>query len=425
MSLTRKSVIYSALLGVGLLAFAFVSVGMVSEQQVTDPGTLADYPNASVEKGEYLATAGNCATCHTSAQGGAYAGGVEFHTPFGLLYSTNITSDPETGIGNWTFKNFYHSMKQGVRPDGTHLYPAFPYTDFAKLSDEDIASLYLYVQTIAPVKQPNLANELAFPYNQRSLLIGWKTLYHDPQTFTPDPSKSEEWNRGAYLVEGPGHCGACHTPRNLFGAEKDSLAFTGGTYSDRVKFGYHRQWAGVNLTSDPTGLANWSQEDVVTYLKTGISGNAVVHGPMQEVVMNSTSRLSDADLQAMAVYLKDLPANAQPPGPAPDKETLMAGEMVYTVHCGSCHLPTGKGDEGLGVPLSGSPTVQAPDPSSLINVILYGPHLPPRLSVDRSRMEMFGKRLSDEDIANVASYVRASFGNTAGKVTPGQVNAQR
>lgn len=389
------------------------------------PGAIEEY-DASVEEGRYLARAGNCVSCHTAAEGEPFAGGVEFRTPFGVLYSTNITQDEGTGIGSWTFEDFYQSMKYGVRPDGTHLYPAFPYTDFASMTDADLASLWLYMQTLEPVEAPARANELGFPYSSRALLGPWKALFHDPAAREPDPARSAEWNRGRYLVEGPGHCGACHTPRNALGAENEGLALTGGVHMDRVKFGNYRQWSAVNLTPADSGLAAWSEKDIVDYLKTGKSDRAIVHGPMTEVVMNSTSHLTEEDLQAMATYLKGVPAREQDSGPEPDEETLATGEIVYTVHCGSCHLPTGKGDAGLGIPLEKNPTVQAPDPASLINVILYGPHLPARpFSVDRSNMEMFGKRLSDEDIAAVASFVRNSFGNRAGVVTPEQVEKQR
>lgn len=380
---------------------------------------------ASAERGAYLARAGNCQTCHTVAGGNAYAGGLPFHTPFGVLYSTNITPDPQTGIGSWTFEDFHASIKHGVRPDGTHLYPAFPYTDFAGLSDADIAALYLYLQTLEPVEQAPPPNELDFPFSQRELLAVWKLLFHDPQSLQPDPSKSAAWNRGAYLVEGAGHCGACHSPRNALGAEDESLAFAGGSYMDKVRFGYYRQWSGVNLTSHAMGIAAWDEADIVDYLQDGVSRNAVVHGPMREVVMNSTRHLTREDLQAMAVYLKSLPARALPPGPTPDAETLKTGEIVYTVHCGSCHLPSGRGDAGLGVSLVESPIVRAADASSLLNVILYGPHLPLRLVVDRSAMKMFGKRLSDVDIAAVASYVREEFGDGAGAVAPDEVKRQR
>jgi len=401
-----------------------LAVGLLASADHQLPEDIDSYA-ASVEQGRYLAKAGNCATCHTTEGGAPYAGGVEFHTPFGLLYSTNITMDKTTGIGNWSFEDFYHAMKHGVRPDGTHLYPAFPYTDFARMTDEDIASLYLFMQTIAPVDQAASENALGFPFDQRVLMAGWKTLFHDATTFVSNPAQSEEWNRGAYLVEGPGHCGACHTPRNLLGAERESLALTGGVYQDKVKFGFHRQWSGVNLTPHATGLASRTAQDIVDYLRDGISGNAVVHGPMREVVMNSTRYLSDADLRAIAAYLKEMPANAQQRGSPASAEVLAAGELVYTVHCGSCHLPDGTGDAGLGVSLIGNPIVQAPDASSLINVILYGPHLPQGLVVDRSEMKMFGKRLSNQDIASVASYLRSNFDNQGGAVTPEQVNIQR
>ncbi|GAB3102005.1 cytochrome c [Pseudomaricurvus hydrocarbonicus] len=389
------------------------------------PNDLAHY-NATVEKGRYLATVGNCATCHTSNDGEPYAGGVEFKTPFGRLFSTNITMDKETGIGAWSFKDFYNAFKQGIRPDGTHLYPAFPYTAFAKLTDEDIASLYVYLQTIAPVNAPVPANDLQFPYNQRALMTFWKGLFHDEAAYSWNAENSAAWNRGAYLVKGLGHCDACHTPRNLLGAEQSDLALTGGVYLDKVKTGDYQQWSAVNLTPAKTGLGAWTSDDIVTYLKTGLNDKAVLHGPMNEVVMNSTSHLTQDDAEAIAIYLKGIPANSQPSGPPPSPETLAAGETMYTVHCGACHLPTGLGDDILGISLVESAIIQAPDPSSLLNVILYGPHLPPPPFIaDRTRMKMFGKRLSDQDIASIASYLRVNFGNQASAVTADQVRSQR
>ncbi len=403
-----------------------IIIGAVSSQPVLVPAPIESFSNATVEHGRYLSKAGNCSSCHTEAGGMPYSGGVEFQTPFGIMYSTNITPDKASGIGSWSFNDFYRAMKQGVRPDGSHLYPAFPYTDFAKLTDEDLASLYLYFQSITPVVTQATVNELNFPFSQRALLGPWKWLFHDAETFVPDPDKSELWNRGAYLTEGPGHCGACHSPRNIFGAEKAHLAMTGGVHMSEVKLGGHRLWSAVNLTGHSTGLASWSEKDLVDYLQTGISDKAVVHGPMTKVVMGSTQHLSESDLTAIAHYLKTLPENAQKPAKSASPEELAAGEVVYTVHCGSCHLPTGKGSEGMGVSLEGNPIVQAADPASLLNVILYGPHLPPRpFSVDRSNMKMFGKRLSDEEIAHLSSYVRNSFGNQGSVVSPEQVAQQR
>jgi mono/diheme cytochrome c family protein len=383
-------------------------------------------PASSLEQGRYLAAIGNCRTCHTASGGKAFAGGVKFDTPFGVLYSTNITADRETGIGNWSFEDFYHAMKGGVRPDGTHLYPAFPYTSFAKLTDADIASLYWFVKTIEPAHAADKPNNLKFPYNLRFGLRAWNKLFHDSSVYVTEPARSAEWNRGAYLVQGIGHCGACHTPRNLLGAERNDVALNGGVLNDEVRPGKYREWSAVNLTSAKTGLGGWSAASIAEYLQKGECERAVVHGPMTEVVMNSTRHLRDADARAIATYLKELPASSPSTAPRANSQQLNAGEITYTDHCGTCHLPTGLGDEVLGVTLAGNAIVQAADPSSLINVILYGPHLPPPPFVaDRTRMKSFGKRLSDEDIANLATYVRASFGNQAGPVSIHQVAGQR
>ncbi len=407
------------------LAGCILSALYILSPEKMTPADLRSY-DASIEKGRYIATISNCASCHTAGDDKAYAGGLEFQTPFGALYSTNITMDRETGIGGWSFEDFYQSMKQGIRPDGSHLYPAFPYTAFAKMSDEDIASLFLFMQTIEPVYSPARSNHLEFPYKLRELLPFWKALFHDTATYEADAAKSALWNRGAYLVEGPAHCGACHTPRNILGAERKDLALTGGVYLDRVRTGQFREWSAVNLTPAPTGLAVWSKDEISAYLKTGQTRHAVVHGPMNEVIMNSTRFMTDADVLAIATYLKDIPPNEESDVGEPSSEQLAAGEIVYTVHCGSCHLPTGAGDNILGVSLIGSAIVQAPNPSSLINVILYGPHLPePPFVADRTRMKMLGKRLSDDDIASVATYIRSSFGNHASAVSPAQVKRQR
>lgn len=414
-------------LAAALIAFPIVALGsyLLWPQARSSAQDLASL-DASVERGRYLATVGNCATCHTTKDGKPFAGGVKFHTEFGTLYSTNITSDEKTGIGSWSFADFHRAMKHGLRPDGTPLYPAFPYPSFARLTDADIASIYLYMKTIAPVAAPARDNDLVFPYNLRFALRAWNKLFHEPATYTPDPARSQEWNRGAYLVQGPAHCGACHTPRNALGAERPELAFSGGRVFDEVRPGKIREWSAVNLTSANTGLGHWDEACIVEYLKTGECDHAIVHGPMNDVILNSTRHLDDADAKAIATYLTSIPAVEAGTGNPPSAKQLAAGEISYTVHCGSCHLPTGLGDEGLGVTLAGNSIVQSKDPASLINVILYGPRLPPPPFVsERSRMKPFGKRLSDEDIANLTSYVRASFGNSAGAVTAEQVRKQR
>jgi len=422
--MTRKSRRYIV---VSALVALLVSVGAYffwPPRAPTAPSI--DGLDASLEKGKYLATLGNCKTCHTAKGAQPFAGGVRFESAFGVLYSTNITPDDESGIGRWSFADFYQSMKRGVRPDGTHLYPAFPYTSFAKLSDADIASLYLYMRTIEPAPAPARKNDLEFPYNWRPALRAWNKLFHKPDAYTDDPAQSAEWNRGAYLVQGIAHCGACHTPRNFFGAERNHLAMSGGTIHDEVSPKKYRPWSAVNLTPAKTGLAAWSEESIASYLKQGESEHAVVHGPMTEVVINSTRYLEDTDVRAIARYLKELPAAGEYSARKASPEQLAAGEIAYTVHCGTCHLPTGLGDEVMGVTLAGNAIVQSADPSSLINVILYGPRLPPPPFVsDRTRMKPFGKRLSDEDIANLTTYLRASFGNQASRVTTEQVNRQR
>lgn len=410
-----------------LIVFPVVALGgYLLWPQSASPAKDIARLDASVERGRYLATIGNCATCHTTKDGKPFAGGVKFQTEFGALYSTNITADMKTGIGAWTFTDFYQAMKHGVRPDGTLLYPAFPYTSFAKLTDADIASIYLYMKTIAPVEASAKNNELSFPYNLRFTLRAWNKLFHESKPYAPDPTQSAEWNRGAYLVQGIAHCGACHTPRNALGAERNDLALTGGLVFDEVRPGKYREWSAINLTPAKTGLGHWDAASIVEYLKKGECDHAVVHGPMNDVILNATRYLDDADASAIATYLTAIPAMGINDSHPPSQKQMAAGEISYTVHCGSCHLPTGLGDAGLGVTLAGNSIVQSADPSSLINVILYGPRLPPPPFVsDRTRMKPFGKRLSDEDIANLTTYVRASFGNQADAVTPDQVRKQR
>ncbi|MFK4872612.1 c-type cytochrome [Novosphingobium sp. ZW T3_23] len=379
----------------------------------------------SVAAGRYLAQIGNCAACHTAPGGAAHAGGVKFKTAFGTLYSTNITPDRETGIGRWTYGQFHAAMKHGTRPDGSHLYPAFPYASFAKMRDEDIASLYLYFRSLPPVAQRNRDNEMHFPFGNRALLHFWKRLYHKDAAFTPSPRHSVQWNRGAYLVEAVAHCGACHTPRNMLGASDESRALHGGAYVDQVASGEYRQWAAADLTPGQHGLKDWTASDIRDYLLSGRNRRAVVHGPMTEVLA-STRHLSKADADSIAAYLRGVDAAPARWDFSALRSRVDEGEIVYTVHCGTCHLPDGKGDRILGVPLIRNPIVQAKDPSSLINVILYGPDLPPPpFNSGRANMKPFGKRLSDEDVAALATYLRSEFGNNAPQVSPDQVRRQR
>jgi mono/diheme cytochrome c family protein len=390
----------------------------------SDSGSVTVSP---AERGKYLATAGNCTACHTTSGGALLAGGVAFKTPFGTIYSTNITPDPQTGIGKWTEKQFVQALCEGVRADGAHLYPVFPYTSFTKITDGDATALYLYLRSVPPVSAETPENDMSFPYNQRWLMSLWKALYFEEGTYKPDASKSAEWNRGAYLVEGLGHCSACHSPRNFLGAEDANLALTGGVYTDKVATDALREWSAPNLTSAANGLGTWSVADLAAYLKTGKNAHAVTFGPMNEVILNSTQHLTDADVRAMATYLKSLPAKEGDVGTQAQDDVLSAGSTLYDVHCGTCHQPTGLGAEDSGPRLAGSLIVQAPDPASLINVIIYGPQLPERAPpTDHWQpMEAYGEKLSDEEIAALASYVRSAWHNKAGAVTAAQVGKQR
>ena len=220
------------------------------------------------------------------------AGGLAFETPFGTLYSTNITPDADTGIGNWSDWDFLNAMRHGVRPNNEHLYPAFPYTAFTKISNEDIAAIYAYLQRIPPVDQAAPVNELSFPFNIRPLMAFWKAIYFEQGVFKPNEEQSDEWNRGAYLVEGLAHCSVCHTPRNGLGAEQKKLRMSGGEYLDRIRTGAHRPWAAPNLTSTERGLGLWTQQEIEDYLKTARNEFLESFGPMNEVIMNSTRFLS-------------------------------------------------------------------------------------------------------------------------------------
>lgn len=394
----------------------------------SDQGTL-EQGSTPVERGRYLAAAGNCAACHTTAGGDLLAGGVAFATPFGKIYSTNITPDAATGIGNWTGEQFLQSMRKGVRPNGEHLYPVFPYTAFTKITDEDVASLFAYLKSVPAVSAAPPQNELSFPFNQRALMFVWKALFFEEGAYKPNAAQSAEWNRGAYLVDALGHCSACHSPRNFLGAESSSMAMTGGEYTDKVRGGELRPWSAPNLTSASNGLGSWPVEEITAYLKTGRNSFLETFGPMNEVIMNSTRHLAEADVHAMSTYLKSLPANEGDVKAAANAEILREGETVYNVHCGTCHLPTGLGGPGedAGARLAGgSLVVQASNPASLINVILYGPEAPnPPLVKRWKAMEAFGDKLTDEEVAALASYLRSAWDNKGGAVTVDQVARQR
>lgn len=412
------------------LTLGIAGLSIANPSRADSPAANAgDEGNSLVERGRYLARAGNCVSCHTASGGAPYAGGLAFETPFGKIYSTNITSDPETGIGQWTEEQFARAVREGVRPDGAHLYPAFPYTAYTKLSDANVSALYAYMKIVQPVNNEAPQNEMSFPFDQRWALGIWKAMFFDAGRFQANDAQSPEWNRGAYLVESLGHCSACHSPRNFMGAEKSSVAYTGGEYNDKVPTGEIREWSAPNLTNAKNGVGPWAVEEIAAYLKTGRNSFSETHGPMNEVIMNGTRHLTEADATAMATYLKNLPANEGEVGEAASAAVLKDGQALYNLHCGTCHQPNGLGalSGDAGATLVGNPVVQASNPASLINVILYGPHLAklPGPKRWKDMPDHFGEKLADEEVAAIASYMRNAWGNVGGAVSEEQVARQR
>jgi alcohol dehydrogenase (quinone), cytochrome c subunit len=362
----------------------------------------------TANKAEYLARAGDCIACHSVKGGKAFAGGLRMGTPMGVIYSTNITPDPDTGIGNYSLEDFDRAVRSGIAKDGHHLYPAMPYPSYAKITDEDLRALYtFFMKDVPPVKQANKPNE-----------IPW--------------DRDRAWNRGAYLVEGLGHCGACHTPRGWAFQEK-ALDDGSSTYLQGAELD---AWSAPNLRGDlRTGLGGWSQDDIVAFLKSGHNDKSVAFGSMLDVVNNSTPYLSDEDIRAMAAFLKSLPATASEAQFVYDDaatKTLEAGKpqqagaMIYLGMCAACHGMDGKGQAPFMPPLAGNPVVLDANPSSLINLVLNGADpLVVKGVPDAYRMPQFRIQLNDEAIGEVLSFVRGAWGNGAVRVTAEQVKKLR
>ncbi len=360
-------------------------------------------PQTLAQRGEYLARAGDCVSCHTAPGGQPYAGGLRLDTPFGYMLSPNITPDRETGIGNWTSNDFYRALHHGVNKRGQDLYPTMPFDFYTKVTRADIDAIFAYLRTIKPVRNSVDVNHLDFPFNVRMSMLGWRELYFREGTFKPDPSKSASWNRGAYLVEGLGHCSDCHSPRNLLGGIEKSKDYTGAVVDG---------WFALNLTSDiTTGLGAWSIDDIATYLKTGAyPGKTTVLGPMAEVVQNSLSYLTDADLKAIAEYLKSIPADSTlRTGRKSFDVSRQAGAKLYIDNCAGCHQSQGRGVPNVFPPLAGNGVVLAADPANIFKVVLGG--IPAQGKF--SPMPSFAGVLTDEQITAIANYVRTSWGNNA------------
>lgn len=386
-----------------------------------------DFADDLVKRGEYLARAGDCMACHTADKSRPFAGGLPIGTPFGTLYTPNITPDPETGIGRWTDAEFLRAMQEGVGKQGEHLYPAFPYTEYTRVAERDLLAIRAYLNSLAPIRYTPPRNELSFPFNQRWLMFFWKLFNFHEGRFVPDPKQSPQWNRGAYLVEGLAHCEECHTPRNFMQGLESSDRFSGAVQAG---------WRAFNITPDKAGgIGNWSDEDIQHYLATGVApGRANAAGPMADVVMDSTQYLTSDDLRSIGLYLRSLPpvsggqtrARDQWGQPADDVKRLRGaqvkgvdGAQLFVANCASCHNWTGQGIGGtapLAYPsLIHNSAVGSPDADNLAMVILHGVNRQTKEAA--VMMPGFGDELNDEQIAAVANYVTQHFGNPKATVT--------
>ncbi|MGC4397344.1 c-type cytochrome [Hydrogenophaga sp. T2] len=379
-------------------------------------------PAALVQRGAYLARAGNCAACHTERGGADYAGGKGLATPFGTVYASNLTPDADTGIGRWSADDFWRAMHHGQSRDGRLLYPAFPYTEYTRVRREDADALFAYLQSLPPVAQANRPHALGWPYRTQAALKVWRALFFTPGTFEADASRSAEWNRGAYLVQGLGHCQACHAPRNAFGATATSLDLSGGLIP-------LQKWYAPSLAAaDEAGLQRWSEDEAVQLLRDGRSAHGAMLGPMAEVVAGSTRHLDESDLRAMANFLRALPEQPvrRERGEPATAQVLERGAGLYEQHCAQCHGAQGEGHEGLYLPLAGNRSVGLQDPTNLLRLIVSGGFTPSTAGNPRPfGMPPFGQDLSDADIAAVASFVRSRWGNEAGRVLPLDVQKVR
>jgi mono/diheme cytochrome c family protein len=379
----------------------------------------AEPSQEAIARGEALTLAADCGSCHTTDPSKPFAGGRRIDTPFGAIYSANLTPDRDTGLGTWSDEDFYRAVHFGIGRDGSRYYPAFPYPHFTKLTKPDVLAIRAYLETVPAVKNTPPPPQLRGPLNHRVLMRGWNLLFFRPDIFEPDQSKSADWNRGAYLVEAAAHCGACHTPKNFAGAEKRGERF-GGSVVDG--------WFAPRLDGAArSGLKSWSVDDIVEYLQSGRNAKSHAGGPMAEVVLNSTSKMSDADVRAMAVYLKDIPPSApEVAASAPSPAQMANGERLYKGACIACHEADGSGAPRIYPPLPGNANLQSADPLSAIRIILDGAETitTPR-APNTGSMPAYAKKMSDQEIADVTTYIRNAWGNAAPAVNPDQVAAAR
>jgi mono/diheme cytochrome c family protein len=403
----------------------------LSEYHAVDPtGVPVELKGASlIERGEYLARAADCAACHTAEGGAPYAGGRAFVLPFGTLYSTNITPDKETGIGNYSDANFLDAVHKGIAPGNEKLYPAMPFASYTYMTDADAAAIKAYLFSLKPVRAPDRENSLSFPFNQRSLMGVWAILFNPDKRFEPRTSRDPQWNRGAYLVEAMAHCGECHTPRNLMQALNHREKFSGAVQAG---------WRAYNITSDlKSGVGAWSEADLAHYLASGhADGRGTATGPMGEAVDNSLRYLTQGDIAAMVTYLRsvsgiataDLPEPKSAAAPASYAQGFAAnvdssGKAAYAGACAGCHDWTGVSPVIPYATLTGVRSVNDPTATNVVQIILSGAHR--QTSDAGATMPAFGSAYSDVEIASLANYVTARFGAQPSAVTPQNIATLR
>ena len=395
-----------AALGLALVGLAPVRVAAIPDEY------------GLVEHGRALATAGDCIACHTPAGGQPFAGGRDLATPFGVIRTPNLTPDVASGIGSWSADDFYRALHEGRRPDGSHLYPAFPYPSYTKLTRADSDAIFAFMRRLPPKANTVDRDTLPFPFDIRRTMIGWNLLFFQEGEFKADPAHSAEYNQGAYLTEALGHCGACHTPRNGLGASKASHSLEGGVVQG---------WTAPNITNvDRVGLGRWSLEDITEYLRTGHNAQAAAGGPMAEVVSYSTAAMTDGERHAIAVYLKERGGVADvAPAPISSGDARMrAGAAIYVDTCMACHQRDGSGVDRLFPRLAGSAAVQQDDPTSLVRVVIQGSKSVATYPAPTApAMPSLGWRLSDDEVANVLTYIRNNWGNRAPAVTAADVGS--
>jgi mono/diheme cytochrome c family protein len=417
-------------LGPGPLAFAGGNSVALADYKGGDPtGVPANLKNASlVARGEYLARAADCAVCHTAKGGAPFAGGFAFNLPFGTLYSPNITPDKETGIGNWSDADFLQAIHKGIAPDGSRLYPAFPYASYTMLSDADALAIKAYLFSLAPVHAPAKTNTLKFPYNQRWLMIFWSAFFNADKRFEPNAGQSPEWNRGAYLAEALAHCGDCHTPRNLMQALDNRKKFAGAVAAG---------WTAYNITQDKdSGIGGWSEAALAQFLSAGhAEGYGTASGPMGEAIDNSLAYLAPEDIKALVAYLRSVPAISDPDLPAPKQAPAplapLAGATAADTHgaalfsgaCAGCHGWTGTSPVLTYASFTGSRSVNDPTARNVAQVILGG--ITRQSPSGPVTMPAFGDSYSDTEIAVLANYVTGRFGASASRISAADVTQMR